>query len=443
MGMPKMNLKVGPIPFYAIDICILLTFLAARRLRPLPYATPNKAIVKFILFFIVLSELYAGLLMGALFKPIYVIIRMLLAGSLFFSVFRIIRSREDLISVVKAGLLGSFITATLLITSSLPFTRSLVSNTILALSILNPASEAVSENYSTAVGAVRGTSLIGVSILSGAFLNTIWPFLLLLANQKSNISNNWKNALRLSGVLIPFAIVMTYSRGAVLALFVVFFGVLLFYKGQAKTLMIGVVGISIIVFSTVGWNSEYFFMSRLVNRTKIALENPYEDNRETERLFAYTEPWEHLGENPIFAIVGQGFAKSKVTGHDLHAGANAATHAVFAAAYYAYGMLTSLALVFLVIRMLLYTWGNVRKFPQKYGFTYYYSRAAFASLLGFIPWFMLGHAAVSQPRGAMLMFFMYGLVATQHNMIFKDWQQQQSSILVNYSGNLSTQTTSN
>jgi hypothetical protein len=424
--MPKVNIKIGALPLYAIDFFIFMTFISARRLTSPPYLAPNRRLIQFILFFIILSELYAGLLMGTLIKPIYVIIRMTLAGSLFFSVFQIIRDRSSVITIFKAGLLGSFITSALLIGSSLPFSRGLIESTVFSIPLLNPANEGVERVISDYTSATRGASLIGVSILSGAFLNTTWPFLLLIANQKQGISQRWQNGLRIIGVLIPFAIVMTYSRGAVLALFVVFFGVLLFYEGRARSLMVSIVAIAIIVFSTVGWSSEYFFFSRLINRTQIALTNPYEDERETERLYAYTEPWEHLAKNPLFAVIGYGFARAKVQGDGLNDGANAATHAVFAAAYYAYGMLTSLALVFLLIRMLLYTWHKVRKIPNSYGFSYHYSRAAFAALLGFIPWFMLGHAAVSQPRGAMLMFLMYGLVAAQHNMIFSDWNAHQA-----------------
>jgi len=90
---------------------------------------------------------------------------------------------------------------------------------------------------------------------------------------------------------------------------------------------------------------------------------------------------------------------------------DAATHAAFAASYYGYGLFAALTYVVLLLRAL---WITVRHIYQPENeFASSYSRALFAGMMGFLSWFLLGHAAVSQPRGAMLLFLVFGLVAAQ------------------------------
>ena len=99
-GAPKINIKLGPIPLYLIDIFILLTMYYARSLPKLTYKTPYKNLVQFILFMILLNELLNGLLIGTLLQPIYLMFRMSLALSLFFTVPKIIRKPEHLIKIL-------------------------------------------------------------------------------------------------------------------------------------------------------------------------------------------------------------------------------------------------------------------------------------------------------------------------------------------------------
>ena len=179
-GAPKINIKLGPIPLYLIDVFILLSMYYARSLPKLTYKTPYKNLVQFILFMILLNEFLNGLRIGTLIQPIYLMLRMSMAVSLFFTVSRIIRKPEHLTKILKYGLIGAFITTTLLITSSLPMTRGF-STIILSNTILTPNAVSLSTNILEAGDSgIRGSSLIGVSILSGAFLNVVWPLLFLL-----------------------------------------------------------------------------------------------------------------------------------------------------------------------------------------------------------------------------------------------------------------------
>ena len=78
-GAPKINIKLGPIPLYLIDVFILLSMYYARSLPKLTYKPPYKNLVQFILFMILLNEFLNGLRIGTLIQPIYLMLRMSMA----------------------------------------------------------------------------------------------------------------------------------------------------------------------------------------------------------------------------------------------------------------------------------------------------------------------------------------------------------------------------
>ena len=424
-GAPKINIKIGPLPLYLIDFLIFLTVYHARKLPKLSYKLPYKSLVSFILFMMLTNEFLNGLGIGTLIQPIYLMVRISLAVSLFFVVPRIIRKPENLIKVLKYGLVGAFITALLLIFSSLPMTRG-ISIILLSNPILTPNAVSLSSSILEAgKSGIRGSSLIGVSILSGAFLNVIWPllFLLLTFFKPKGIL---KYVLFATLVLVPIGVIMTYSRGAILATILVVIGIVIFQKGNYRFLIIGLLVSGYIGFSFIGFDSELFMFDRITERTTAALENPYEDERESERIEAYTQPFEHVLNQPLYLFLGEGFARAKVSGtSDLSGGINRADHAVFAKAYYAYGLITSFLIVFLFFFLANYTFKLIRKTSNSKLFSAKLTRLLFVLLIGFSSWFAFGHAAVSNPRGTMLMFFVFGLVASQRN--FYLFEQQTNS----------------
>ena len=424
-GAPKINIKIGPLPLYLIDFLIFLTVYHARKLPKLSYKLPYKSLVSFILFMMLTNEFLNGLGIGTLIQPIYLMVRISLAVSLFFVVPRIIRKPENLIKVLKYGLVGAFITALLLIFSSLPMTRG-ISIILLSNPILTPNAVSLSSSILEAgKSGIRGSSLIGVSILSGAFLNVIWPllFLLLTFFKPKGIL---KYVLFATLVLAPIGVIMTYSRGAILATILVVIGIVIFQKGNYRFLIIGLLVSGYIGFSFIGFDSELFMFDRITERTTAALENPYEDERESERIEAYTQPFEHVLNQPLYLFLGEGFARAKVSGtSDLSGGINRADHAVFAKAYYAYGLITSFLIVFLFFFLANYTFKLIRKTSNSKLFSAKLTRLLFVLLIGFSSWFAFGHAAVSNPRGTMLMFFVFGLVASQRN--FYLFEQQTNS----------------
>lgn len=425
-GAPKINIKLGPIPLYFIDVFILVTMYYARSLPKLTYKLPYKNLIQFILFMILLNEFLNGLRIGTLIQPIYLMIRMSLAVSLFFTVSRIIRKPEHLTKILKYGLIGAFITTTLLITSSLPMTRGF-STIILSNPILTPNAVSLSTNILEAGDSgIRGSSLIGVSILSGAFLNVVWPLLFLLFTFYKP-KGILKYILIITIALVPVGVIMTYSRGAILALILVLIGIVFFQKGKYRSIVLVLLLGGYISFNFIGFDSKYFFFERIVSRTQAALNNPYDDDREAERLNAYIQPFGHLLNNPIYFYVGEGFARDKVANTEVFEGnekkGDRADHAVFAAAYYAYGLITSLSLVFLYLFLINYTFKFVMKTPNNSLFSSKLTRLLLVVLLGFSSWFTFGHAAVSNPRGTMLMFFVFGLVVSQKNIFLYEYQQ--------------------
>ena len=427
-GAPKISIKIGPLPLYLIDFFIFLTVYHARKLPKLSYKLPYKSLVSFILFMILTNEFLNGLGIGTLIQPIYLMVRISLAVSLFFVVPRIIRKPEDLTKVLKYGLIGAFITVLLLIFSSLPMTRG-ISLILLSNPVLTPNAVSLSSSILEAdESGIRGSSLIGVSIISGAFLNVIWPllFLLLTFFKPKGIL---KYVLFATLVLAPIGVIMTYSRGAILAIILVVIGIVIFQKGNYRFLIIGLLVSSYIGFSFIGFDSDLFYFDRIKNRTTAALENPYEDERESERIYAYFQPFEHVLNNPIYLFLGEGFARKKMENIEVIQGnekrGDRADHAVFAAAYYSYGMITSMSIVLLFFFLTNYTFKLIRKTSNSKLFSSKLTRLLFVLLIGFSSWFAFGHAAVSNPRGTMLMFFVFGLVASQRN--FYLFEQQTNS----------------
>ncbi len=416
-AMPRLNIKIGPLPLYAIDFLIFMTFVHSLKIRSLYQGKrPFETLIQFILMFAILGEFGAVVYSGSISEPVYILIRTFLAFSLFYSVSRIVHTRADILAIIKVATLGIIITATLMIMTSLPFTRSIVMSVIFSNLYLEPAAEQamrsiLTMSYFADVG-VRGRSLVGVSILSGAFINTMWPLIALLYRWPGQIGL-WKMLALAGSLLAPLGVVLSYSRGAVLGLFLVVGGVLFFGSGRTRQGVIVAVLVSVSIFSFFGWGSKLFFFERLEERTVAMIENPYEDVRETERLFAYSEPFEHVIDQPQFLVMGEGVSIHKAGGPSQQGGK--ATHAAFAKAHYSYGMIAAFLYVLLVIKGFSYVRWQIKLRKRSGGIASLYSQALFASLLGMLPWFVFGHAAISQPRGAMLFFFLFGLIASLKN----------------------------
>ncbi|WP_018971059.1 O-antigen ligase family protein [Rubritalea marina] len=406
---PRMSLRLGPIPMYFIDGLWVLAWFYAMKLPKLPRTSPMSKWVLGLMLVAFLSELHGAMYIHDIARPVYTIFRTILAMSLFFLVPRLVRNKEAAIYLFKWIAAGMLVSAVLMLLSSLPPTRGLA-RIVFELPLLDPAGEG---RYMTrqidAESAIRGKSLIGVSILTGFFVNAAWPMVLFLREKsRVSLSLTWRLVITAGCVLAPLGVLASYSRGAILGWLAVVAGALLFTKSKSLKSGVLVGGMFLLVLVWVmGTDSKMFFFDRLENRTAAMFDAPLDDAREAGRVYAYLHPFIYVGQHPVTAFIGTGNAKDSMASVPMHPiFKTGADHAVFAQATYSYGMFSAVAYCALLGTALLHAF----KYIRQTSFTGMYAQTLFLSLVGVVPWFMLGHAAVSQPRGAMLFFVLLGFV---------------------------------
>jgi hypothetical protein len=407
-AVPKLNIRVGPVPLYFIDlIIVLIVYYSSQRPGFGPRGRPFQSIILALFVFTMIGEFVGFIYTGSIFEHVYQAARMTLAFSVFYATGQLVRTSEDLELVIKAAALGVIVTASMMILTSLPQTRDFIARFVLDNTFLDPAGQEIAA-YQLASGdtGARGHTLVGVSILGASFINLSWPLAALLYSWPSPIGR-WRTVAMIACFLAPMGVLMSYSRGPILGtILIIFFVVLLGLRRIRKGIMLPV-GFGILLVLMVGINSEVFFFDRLTNRTAAALNNPLEDERETERLLAYVEPFEHLVEHPVFLVAGQGIAinRSNTVRPEV---AGKANHALFAVSYYANGMVAALLFMFLLAIAFFYALQHVNS--RRSGIGQNFSQALLASVVGIAPWAIFGHAMVSQPRGAMMLYFILGLL---------------------------------
>ena len=203
-------------------------------------------------------------------------------------------------------------------------------------------------------------------------------------------------------------VLMSYSRGPILGTLLIVLCVVVLgaHRIRRGILLPVAVGAGIVLF--VGVGSQLFYFDRLTVRTEAALEDPLADERESERLLAYSEPFAHVVGNPRFLVIGEGNAIRR-SDEDFDRGGRA-NHALFAQAYYTQGMIAAFLYMYLIFAALLLAFKYFRRSSSTLGA--YYSQAVFLSLIAILPWAAFGHTIVSVARGSMLFFFLLGLLAS-------------------------------
>lgn len=410
-GVPKLNIRVGPVPVYLIDFVVLaMAHFALRRPGFGPRGQPFAAAIALLLCFGVIGEAAGFIKTGTLFDHIYFAARTVIAFLVFFAVGRLIRGPEDLEPILKAVVLGLLLTSTVMILTSFPMTRSFVTNVVLDNNFLDPASERVAEKYlSKGDSGVRGRTLVGVSIMGATFINLTWPLAALLFWNSTEISRLWRNLAFAACALAPLGVFMSYSRGPILGtIMIIICAIVLRVPAVRKGILVPVLMGSVFV-GSIGINSELFFFERLTNRTAAIFDDPLTDKRESDRLLAYVDPFYHVAENPMFLFIGEGNAitRSRVVEAQVWSGAN---HALFASSYYSGGLISSFVYMFLMINGFYFAYWHLKRRRRTPSGAY--SQALFLCMVGLVPWVLFGHAMVSTARGAMMFFFILGLLST-------------------------------
>jgi len=409
-AVPKLNIRVGPVPVYLIDfLVILLCYFAMKRPKFENQGRPFWVIIILLYCFTVIGELVGFIYTGSVFNHVYMIARMTFSFLTFFLIGQLIRTADDIEVVLKAAVIGLIITALTMVLSSIPATRPFIAIFVLDNPILDPAGERIAEIYlSFSDTGQRGRSLIGVPTISGSWINMIWPLAALLYRWPREIGI-WRKVALFACLLAPLGVLMSYSRGPILGMFILIIASILFglkhiQRGILIPLTLGVFGILM-----VGTNSEAFFFDRLIKRSAAAFENPLDNEQESERILSYIEPFEHVLQKPYFLFAGQGnvMGRSNTVIPEV---AGKANHSLFGVAYYSKGMIGALLYQFLIATALFFAFWHVGK--RKFTLAGFYSQALLASTLAIVPWSMFTHSIVSAPRGAMMFFFIIGLLTT-------------------------------
>ncbi|CUH97905.1 O-antigen ligase family protein [Leisingera aquaemixtae] len=412
VAVPKMNVKLGPVPVYMIDLLILMLIVKAQSLPAVRGRRMFSTTVKVILSLALASEVIGVLTFSTLQDSLYISIRTCLAFSVFFLTGLMVRTPQDVSVILRAAVLGMLVTAALMILTSLPMTRVLVVDLVFSNKFLEPAAEGVGANYSAGDSGVRGRTLVGVSILGASFINVCWPLAALLLRWPWRLGPVWRGITLAACLLAPMGVVMSYSRGPILGSLLILLAVLLYGFKHVRRGILLPVAVSTTVILAVGITSQLFFFDRLSNRSQAILENPFQDERESERILAYIEPFQHVAEQPQFLLLGEGITVRYSDTRAVPEQAGKATHAAFAMAYYSYGMLAALLYGSLVLRALRAAGQLARR---KGSFAGLLSQSLLLSVVALLPWVAFGHAPVSTPRGAMLFFLVIGLISSLAN----------------------------
>ncbi len=407
--VPKMNIRVGPVPLYLIDLLIILiSYYAIRRPGFGAAGRPFATIVVTLFLFALAGEIVGFIYTSAVFDHAYLMARTALAFLVFYSVGQLIRTPQDLLLVLKGLALGLIVTSLLMILTSLPQTRTITADLVLNNSFLDPAGRRVAQSYlRDGDTGVRGRTLVGVSIMGASFINIIWPLVAILYVWPRDIGV-WRKVAMVACFLAPLGVLMSYSRGPIIGSILIILATSLLGLRYIRKGILLPLAISAGLVLSVGLDSEAFFFDRLINRTAAVIDNPYADERESERILAYVEPFEHVLEHPEFMLTGQGNAitRSRTVVPEI---AGKASHALFAAVYYSQGMVAAILYMFLLFSMFYYTLRHMRMRNEGPGAML--SQALLASSLGVLPWAVFGHAIVTTPRGAMMFFFILGLLS--------------------------------
>jgi hypothetical protein len=406
---PRTNVRIGPMPLYLVDVLMVGVILYALGAGRFPRGgRPFQGIVFTLFVFAMLGELSGALQSGGILDAVYLAGRTALAFLTFYAASQLVRGPKDLELVLKAAVLGLSVTAVMMILTSLPMTRGFVASHILSIEYIEPAASTAAEAYlEDTEGGVRGRTLVGVSILGASFINALWPLGALLLRWPGRLGT-WRTVALAACLLAPMGVLMSYSRGPILGTILIVLCVVLFgiHRIRRGILLPVAVGTGIVLF--IGIGSQIFFFDRLTNRTQAVFEDPLADERESERLLAYSEPFAHAAAHPLFLVIGEGNAIRR-TDMDEERSARA-NHALLAQAYYTHGMIAAFLYIYLIFAALLRAYRYFRRSSSTVGA--FYSQAVLLSLVAILPWAAFGHSIVSETRGTMLFFLLIGLLAS-------------------------------
>jgi O-Antigen ligase len=414
-GVPKLHLRIGPMPLYILDVFLFLTFIVASRQSGarVGKGTVNLAIGG-ILFFVVLSELGGLVSYGEVLPSVYVLGRTLVAFSMFYSLQYILKSPQDYQFVFKAVALGMLLTSFMMVVTSIPPARG-IAHFMFSLPFVEPASEGLLWRLEISDAARRGRSFVGVSNLSGAFLCAAWPLTALLYKWPG-LSSRWRSITALCLLLAPFGIILSYSRGAILGLVFALGGALVFGSSKSRRGIVLSVLVALLCLNLAGLDSKLFFFDRLESRFEEMVDDPYGDVRETERIYSYVDPFRHLAEKPWFLFVGEGNAVRRIGAARGGERSGWSYHSFFGISYFAYGLLAAFLYTLLIISTFLYVRRYSSRIASVRSINLHIARSAQIAFFAIVPWLLTAHGMVSSPRATAMFLFVVGIIVSLGKM---------------------------
>lgn len=411
-------------PLYLIDVLAFLLLISPLRNPRFSWVPrqPFSQIVYIYMAFVVISELRGMLAYGTFIQSVYMMGRFIIAISVFYTLPKLVSSTRDMIPILKGIVAGTLASAIIVIMYSLGPLRPLVVGTIYSSDILNPGWENLLravQIYGAGEAAMRGRSLVGAATLTAGFIASVWP-LSFLAYKYFENSILWKRTALATTIIAPVGVLMTYGRGAWLMVGAAVFLISVFGLASARKILLMAVAGGVIVFTQFNLHSDLFLMDELIERTRVTIDNPFADVSTTERLYSYIEPFEHLAENPVWLFAGAGRTGNRVSsregiagfGGQLYDEGGRATHSAFSMAYYSFGFIAAVCQVLLIINGFLFIFRRMRISRRADTVQKLVWQSLFMCWTTFTLWWASGHGMVGEPRGAMLVFFMYGLMVT-------------------------------
>lgn len=416
-SMPRLNIRLGPIPLYAIDfVAALLVYQIAFSTRQTERVVlPFRTLVIVIAALVILSEFAVVAYGGSLLDATYISMRYFLAFGIMFAVPKVVRTARDVELILKGIALALLISSVMMILSSLPQTRAIAS-ILLSISYLEPSSSAADRLLSWAEDkGARGRTWIGVSILSGAFISIAWPLVAYLRTLSSQLSALWSITALLAVTLSPVAIMMSYSRQAAAGAILILAASLIIPIGGVRRKLLRPFILSAVVVLTIGVGSSMFLFDRYVNRFAAVIENPIEDEREAARFLSYVVPFKHVVDHPQFFFVGVGSTAERSGKITIELSEE--NHSLLGAGYFAHGMISTLMLLFLIFAALRYSnWHRARSM-QIARHARDWSQSLFLAYLPILPMAAFAPALGQEVRGMYIYMLLLGLLGTLRNPV--------------------------
>ncbi|MGK0176740.1 MAG: hypothetical protein ACI91V_000611 [Lentimonas sp.] len=415
--IPKTRIVFGA-PLYFVDGLILLIFINVfgRSSNKTPEQKKITRMAVFYWAFISLSEVRGGLTNSTYMESMYMVFRFTLAISMIFLLPRIVVSKTHIITLLKAIVVSLLATSSLAILTSLPPTKGTIEGLVFSINLINPGGAPGSffSGYIESVThAGRGKSLVGVSVVTAGFLGAFWPFAILASSLKSAFNPVWRRLVWMASILAPLGILATYGRTA--WVIVITLGLMLILFNYAKGRRTFIFALMLVAWAVAvyGIYSKLFYVERIVMKTAITLNAPFENESERERFLSWVSPWQHVIENPVWVFVGEGTAieyasRRGRTGSALLDRSDMPSHSFFAAAYYNFGMISAFLQLmifggcFLMIRRKI---RFAKRFDQSQ-ITMWHS--ALLSWTALFIWAATGHGMVTDARGMIVQFFLLG-----------------------------------